>query len=82
MSSEEISDLPIKNLTEKDCILFIWTTDSHLQEVLEVIKNWNFKFKTIGFTWVKQYKSGSYCYNFGAYTLKSTEICLIALKEN
>ena len=80
MSLNDIKDLPIKHITDKDCILFIWTTDSHLSEALEVIKSWDFKFKTIGFTWVKQYKSGSYCYNFGAYTLKSTEICLIALK--
>jgi len=80
MSVDDIKNLPVKNITDKDCILFLWSTDSHLPEALEVIKSWNFKFKTIGFTWVKQYKSGSYCYNFGAYTLKSTEICLIALK--
>ena len=80
MSINDIKNLPVKEIADEDCILFLWTTDSHLPEALEVIKNWNFKFKTIGFTWVKKYKSGSYCYNFGAYTLKSTEICLIALK--
>jgi len=80
MSVDDIKNLPVKNITNKDCILFLWSTDSHLQEALEVIKNWNFKFKTIGFTWVKKYNTGSYCYNFGAYTLKSTEICLIGLK--
>tara|TARA_B100001059_G_C17612452_1_gene465290 strand:- start:223 stop:777 length:555 start_codon:yes stop_codon:yes gene_type:complete len=80
MTSKEICNLPIENIADKDCILFLWTTDSHLLEALEVIKSWGFKYKTIGFTWVKQYKSGSYCYNFGSYTLKSTEICLIGLK--
>jgi len=58
----------------------MWTTDSHLPESLKVINSWGFKYKTIGFTWVKQYKSGSYCYNFSPYLLKSTEICLIAIK--
>ena len=80
MSINDIKNLSVKDIADKDCILFLWTTDSHLPEALEVIKSWNFKYKTIGFTWVKQYKSSSYCYNFGAYTLKSTEICLIGLK--
>jgi len=80
MSFKDIKNLPVKDIADKDCILFIWTTDSHLNEALEIIKSWKFKYKTIGFTWVKQYKNGSYCYNFGAYTLKSTEICLIGLK--
>ncbi len=80
MSINDINNLKVKEITNEDCILFLWTTDSHLPEALKVIKSWGFKYKTIGFTWVKQYKSGSYCYNFGSYTLKSTEICLIGLK--
>jgi N6-adenosine-specific RNA methylase IME4 len=80
MTAKEICDLPVKEISNDNSILFLWTTDSHLLEALDVIKAWGFKYKTIGFTWVKQYKSGSYCYNFGAYTLKSTEICLVGLK--
>jgi len=80
MSIKEIKSLKVQDLADRDCILFLWTTDCHLVEALEIIKSWSFKYKTVGFTWVKQYKSGSYCYNFGAYTLKSTEICLIGLK--
>ncbi len=80
MSVDGIKNIPVKDIADDDCILFMWTTDSHLPEALEVIKSWDFKYKTIGFTWVKQYKTNSYCYNFGAYTLKSTEICLIGLK--
>ena len=80
MTEEEISSLPVKNITKDDCILFMWVTDSHLKEALNVIKCWGFSYKTIGFTWVKQYKTGSYCYNFSPYVLKSTEICLIATK--
>ena len=80
LSIKEMCNLSINKITKKDCILFMWVIDSHLEESFKVIKSWKFRFATIGFTWVKQYKSGSYCYNFGAYTLKSTEICLIALK--
>jgi len=80
MDTKEICSLPVKDISEEDAILFMWVTDAHLQEGLEVIKSWGFKYKTIGFTWVKQHRTKSYCYNFGAYTLKSTEICLIGLK--
>lgn len=80
MTEQDICDLPVKNITADDCILFMWVTDSHLQEGLNVIKSWGFDYKTIGFTWVKHYASGSTCYNFSPYLLKSTEICLIGMK--
>ena len=80
LSIKEMCNLSINKITKEDCILFMWVIDSHLKESFEVIESWGFRFATIGFTWVKQYNTGSYCYNFGTYTLKSTEICLIALK--
>jgi N6-adenosine-specific RNA methylase IME4 len=80
MDSKQICSLPVKDISEENSILFMWVTDSHLLEGLDVIKSWGFRYATIGFTWVKKYKTGSYCYNFGSYTLKSTEICLIGLK--
>tara|TARA_R110001632_G_C11139675_1_gene395935 strand:+ start:62 stop:613 length:552 start_codon:yes stop_codon:yes gene_type:complete len=80
MTEKEICSLPVQDIADKNCILFMWVTDSHLKEALNVINDWGFTYKTIGFTWIKQYPSGSYCYNFSPYVLKSTEICLIARK--
>ena len=80
MSIKEISDLPVRKITNNDALLFMWVVDSHLEKSFEVIKSWGFKFSTIGFTWIKQTNKNNYCYNFGTYTLKSTEICLIGLK--
>ena len=80
MTEAEICSLPVKDITNDDCILFMWVTDSHLKEGLKVIDSWGFNYKTIGFTWVKHYESGSTCYNFSPYLLKSTEICLIGMK--
>ena len=79
MTEQEICSLHIQNIADENCILFMWVTDSHLQEALNVMKSWNFTYKTFGFTWVKHYASGSYCYNFSPYLLKSTEICLIGM---
>lgn len=80
ISNEEMCKLPINTITDNDCILFLWVTDSHLEVGIDVIKSWGFSYRTIGFTWVKQYKNNSICVNVAPYTLKSTEICLIGLK--
>ena len=56
MTKKEIQDLPIKNLAAQDCVLFLWVTFPCLQEGLELIEKWGFKYKTCGFTWVKKNK--------------------------
>ena len=40
MELEEIKQLPIPNICNKDCALFLWVTMPMLQEGLEVIKSW------------------------------------------
>lgn len=81
MSSSDIKTLPVKNIAEDDSILFIWTTDYHLQKCLEVISCWGFTYKTIGFVWQKLNKQDKPVCFMGAYTLKSgVEICLLATK--
>lgn len=81
MSSRSIMDLPIKNISAENCILFIWTTDYHLARCLEIIKSWGFEYKTIGFAWAKKDKKGKPVCFMGAYTMKSgIELCLLATK--
>ncbi len=83
MSSSDIKKLPIKEITAENAFLFIWTTDYHLDKCMEVIKEWGFTYKTIGFSWQKLNKNGSPVCFTGAYTLKSgIEICLLATKGN
>jgi len=80
LSLEKINDLPINNITDKDCALFLWVTDSHLKEGISVIEHWGFKYKTIAFIWLKKYGTGTTVLNFAPWTLKSTEICLLGIK--
>jgi len=49
MSLNDIKKLPIRNIADKDCVLFFWTTDPMLEKAFEVIKAWNFAYKTMGF---------------------------------
>ena len=81
MGSETIKKLPVGDIAEDDCILFLWTTDYHLKKAIEVMSAWGFEYKTIGFVWSKRNKDGSPVTFMGAYTMKSgVEFCLLGTK--
>jgi N6-adenosine-specific RNA methylase IME4 len=81
MSIDEIKNLPVKNIADDNCILFIWVTFPILKESLEVIDAWGFKYSTCGFNWVKKNKNAdSYFFGNGAWTRANSELCLIATK--
>jgi N6-adenosine-specific RNA methylase IME4 len=81
MSINDICNLPINNLAAENSVLFIWTTGPMMKEAFEVIKAWGFKYKTIGFTWVKRNrKSPGWFWGCGHWTRSNSEICLLAVK--
>lgn len=81
MKIEDIYNLPIKNISADDCILFIWVTFPLLKEGLKTIEEWGFTYKTIGFNWIKENKkSDSLFWGLGYWTRANSEICLIATK--
>ena len=80
MSIKDICNLKVNEIADKDCVLFMWTTDAHLEEAIKVVNAWGFKYKTIGFTWLKKEKSGKQSCYVGFWTLKCGEICLLATK--
>ncbi len=80
MSIEDIGKLPIADITDDNCILFLWATFPKIQEALDTIKAWGFNYKTIGFCWVKRNKCGSWFRGIGFYTKSNCEVCLIATK--
>lgn len=83
MNIEDIKNLPIHNLTDENCILFMWVTMPKLNECFDVIKAWGFEYKTCAFTWVKKNKkSDSWFWGMGRWTRANAEICLLATKGN
>ena len=82
MNLADIKALQVSRIADKDCALFLWSTDAHLPEALQVIQSWGFKYKSIAFIWEKLTTKGRLCANIGAWTMKNTEICLIATKGN
>lgn len=81
MRLQDIQSLPINKISDKDCILFLWATYPMINEALSTIKSWGFKYKTIGFQWVKQNKRGNgFFLGLGWWTRGNSECCLIAVK--
>lgn len=73
MSLNEIFNLPVKEISEKDSVLFLWVTSPLLEDGFEVIKTWGFKYKS-SFIWDK------IKHNMGHYNSVRHEILLIATK--
>jgi site-specific DNA-methyltransferase (adenine-specific) len=81
MSVDEICKLNIDEITADDSVLFLWTTFPQLPEALKVIRAWGFQYKTVGFVWLKQNKSGSgWFFGLGFWTRGNAEICLFSTK--
>lgn len=81
MTIEEICAMPIKNIADDNCILFLWVTFPRLIEGIKTIESWGFKYKSLGFNWIKKNKkSDSLFWGMGYYTRQNPEICLIGVK--
>jgi len=57
MSIEEICELPIKDIANKDAHLYLWVTNKYLMRACEVINAWGFNYSTC-ITWKKKKMGG------------------------
>jgi len=80
MNLNELNNLSINNICNKDCILFMWATFPCIQNALDLIKGWGFKYKTVGFVWVKITKDNKPAWGCGFWTRSNVELCLIGIK--
>lgn len=82
MNQKDIENLgnTIKEISDKNCMLFLWVTFPKIREGLDTIKAWGFEYKTIGFNWIKKNKNGSNFFGVGWYTKSNSEVCLIGVK--
>lgn len=81
MPLDEIKALPVKDIADTNCMLFLWATFPNLQPALDVIKAWGFTYKTVAFSWVKtNKKNGKPFFGCGFYTKANAEVCLLGVK--
>ena len=80
-SLDEIKSLPVADLAADDCALLLWAVMPQLPEALEVIASWGFTYKTTGFVWIKENRSGDGLFTgMGYWTRANAELCLLATK--
>lgn len=80
MPLKDIQDLPIQEMADKDCTLFMWATSPLLPEAFETLRAWGFKYKTVAFCWSKITKNNIPVSNMGRWTMGNIELCLLAVK--
>jgi N6-adenosine-specific RNA methylase IME4 len=74
LKTKEMKKIPISEIANDDCLLFMWVTNPHLAQGIELGKAWGFEYKTVAFVWDKMN------HNPGQYTLSYCELCLVFKK--
>ena len=74
MSEKELMEFPIEKFADDNCIMFMWTSNPHLELAIRLGQKWGFKYCTVGFVWDKKQVTP------GFYTMSQTELCLVFKK--
>ena len=81
MNIDDIRSLPVADIADDDCVLFLWITFPCLKEGISVMESWGFTYKTCGFNWVKRNKKkNTYFMRLVIRTRSNSEVCLIGTK--
>ena len=72
MKLPQLKELDVAKWADPEgCLLFMWATNPHLDQAIDLMKAWGFKWATVGFVWDKVRV------NPGFYTMSQCELCLI-----
>ena len=79
LTTENITNLPVKDITETQAHLYLWVTNPFIAEGLKICKSWGFDYKTL-ITWIKTYKNGQPEMGMGYYFRGCTEHIVFGVK--
>ena len=81
-SIEWLRSLPVEALAARDCALFMWVVDSHLDVGIDLMRAWGFRYKTRAFVWVKTQKGDPTKpkMGMGLWTRKESELCIMGTR--
>jgi len=71
MKTKDLMKIPINDIAADDSLLFMWTTNPHLAQAIELGQAWGFEYRTVAFIWDKMN------HNPGKYTLSNCELVLL-----
>jgi len=68
---DELKKIPLLEIANDDCLLFMWVTNPHLAQGIDLGLSWGFEYRTVAFVWDKM------VHNPGKYTVSYCELCLV-----
>ncbi len=72
VTSEKMAEWKVgERLAMPDALLFMWATNPHLDQAIDLGKAWGFSWSTVAFVWNKMKV------NPGFYTMSQYELCLV-----
>ena len=71
VKTKDLKKIPIDEIANDDCLLFMWVTNPHLAQGIELGNAWGFEYKTVAFVRNKM------VHNPGQYTMSYCELCLV-----
>ena len=74
VKTEKLKQIPVADISADNCLLFLWSTNPHLAQAIQLGEAWGFQYKTVAFVWDKM------SHNPGQYTLSNCELCLLFKK--
>jgi len=69
-----LKNLNVKNISDENCLLFLWVVSPYLKQCIEVGESWGFKYITVAFVWHHRMAL------LGNYTMAGCEMCLLFKK--
>lgn len=71
LKTKELMKIPISDIASDNSLLFMWVTNPHLAQGIELGQAWGFEYRTVAFVWDKM------VHNPGKYTMSFCELCLV-----
>lgn len=68
---DRLKELAVLDIAADNCLLFMWATNPHLDQAIDLGKTWGFAWATVAFVWDKVRV------NPGFYTMSQCEMCLV-----
>jgi hypothetical protein len=75
LSLEQLKSLPVREITKKDCVIFMWAPACKLLEAASLLSAWSFLYRTHA-VWLKDH------IGMGYYFRAQHEVLLLAVKGN
>lgn len=80
MTIDEICSLPIREISDTNCLLFLWCPFPQISNGLKVMKSWGFEYFGLAFLWIKKTNTGKDFFGMGYWTRTNPEPCFLAIK--